>query len=101
MNKNDLFKLQSEKGTELVRIIETEQDNKSKYYLHNIILGILGKTGGIPWIVKDMPGNVDCFVGLDIATVFLCKTASYIRKCKLSIRNLCGIMISVLIGIVY
>lgn len=43
--------------------------NKSKYYLHNIILGILGKTGGIPWIVKDMPGNVDCFVGLDVATV--------------------------------
>lgn len=26
MNKNDLFKLQSEKGIELVRIIETEQD---------------------------------------------------------------------------
>ena len=43
--------------------------NKSKYYLHNIILGILGKTGGVPWIVKDMPGNVDCFVGLDVATV--------------------------------
>lgn len=41
----------------------------SKYYLHNIVLGILGKTGGVPWIVKDMPGNVDCFVGLDVATV--------------------------------
>lgn len=41
----------------------------SKYYLHNIVLGILGKTGGIPWIVKDMPGDVDCFVGLDVATV--------------------------------
>lgn len=45
------------------------EGDKSKYYLHNIILGILGKTGGIPWIVKDMPGNVDCFVGLDVATV--------------------------------
>lgn len=45
------------------------EGNKSKYYLHNIVLGILGKTGGIPWIVKDMPGNVDCFVGLDVATV--------------------------------
>ena len=45
------------------------EGNKSKYYLHNIILGILGKTGGIPWIVKDMPGNVDCFVGLDVATI--------------------------------
>lgn len=42
--------------------------NTSKYYLHNIILGILGKTGGIPWIIKDMPGNVDCFVGLDVGT---------------------------------
>lgn len=39
----------------------------SKYYLHNIVLGILGKTGGTPWIVKDMPGNADCFVGLDVA----------------------------------
>ena len=45
------------------------EGNKSKYYLHNIILGILGKTGGIPWVVKNMPGNVDCFVGLDVATV--------------------------------
>ena len=45
------------------------EGNKSKYYLQNIVLGILGKTGGIPWIVKDMPGNVDCFVGLDVATV--------------------------------
>lgn len=35
----------------------------TKYYLHNIVLGILGKTGGIPWIVNDMPGNVDLFVG--------------------------------------
>ena len=43
--------------------------NHSKFYLFNIVLGILGKTGGIPWIVKDMPGNVDCFVGLDVATM--------------------------------
>ena len=42
---------------------------KSKYYLHNIVLGILGKSGGVPWIIKDMPGNVDCFIGLDVATV--------------------------------
>lgn len=45
------------------------EGNKTKYYLHNIILGILGKTGGIPWIIKDMPGNTDCFVGLDVATI--------------------------------
>lgn len=48
---------------------EPKDKNTSKYYLHNIVLGILGKTGGIPWIVKNMPGNVDCFVGLDVATV--------------------------------
>ncbi|MCR5195959.1 MAG: hypothetical protein K6D38_06540 [Pseudobutyrivibrio sp.] len=43
--------------------------NGSKWYLHNIVLGILGKTGGIPWVVDKMPGNVDCFVGLDVAKV--------------------------------
>lgn len=41
----------------------------AKYYLHNIVLGILGKTGGIPWIVKRMPAGADCFVGLDVAMV--------------------------------
>ena len=44
-----------------------KEGNKSKYYLHNIVLGILGKTGEIPWVIKEMPGNVDCFVGLDVA----------------------------------
>lgn len=48
---------------------EAKDSITSKYFLHNIVLGILGKTGGIPWIVKDMPGDVDCFVGLDVATV--------------------------------
>lgn len=46
-----------------------KEGNKSKYYLHNIVLGIFGKTGGIPWVIKEMPGNVDCFVGLDVATL--------------------------------
>lgn len=41
--------------------------SKARYYLHNIVLGILGKTGGVPWIVKDMPTGADCFVGLDVA----------------------------------
>lgn len=48
---------------------DSKNSNKTKYYLQNIVLGILGKTGGIPWIVKDMPGNVDCFVGLDVSTI--------------------------------
>lgn len=38
------------------------------YYLHNISLGILGKIGGIPWVIKNMVGNVDCFIGLDVGT---------------------------------
>ena len=40
---------------------------EARYYLHNIVLGILGKVGGIPWIVKDMPAGADCFIGLDVA----------------------------------
>ncbi|MDZ4992308.1 hypothetical protein GNF80_04880 [Clostridium perfringens] len=44
------------------------RDNTALYYLHNIVLGILGKVGGIPWVVKDMKGEVDCFVGLDVGT---------------------------------
>lgn len=47
---------------------ERNHASGAKYYLQNIILGILGKTGGIPWVVKQMPGNVDCFVGLDVST---------------------------------
>jgi len=38
------------------------------YYLHNISLGILGKIGGIPWVIKNMEGDVDCFIGLDVGT---------------------------------
>lgn len=45
-----------------------KKSSDAKWYLHNIVLGILGKTGGIPWVAKNMPGNVDCFVGLDVAT---------------------------------
>jgi len=36
------------------------------YYLQNISLGMLGKTGGIPWIIEDIGGEVDCFIGLDV-----------------------------------
>lgn len=44
------------------------RNNTALYYLHNIVLGILGKIGGIPWVVKEMKGDVDCFVGLDVGT---------------------------------
>ncbi|WP_300347691.1 Piwi domain-containing protein [Clostridium sp.] len=49
-------------------IFAKSRDNTGLYYLHNIVLGILGKIGGIPWVVKDMKGEVDCFVGLDVGT---------------------------------
>lgn len=38
------------------------------YYLHNIALGILGKIGGVPWGISNMPGDIDCFIGLDVGT---------------------------------
>lgn len=46
----------------------TSEGNNELYYLHNISLGILGKIGGVPWVIKDMPGEVDCFIGLDVGT---------------------------------
>ncbi len=49
-------------------IFANSRDNTALYYLHNIVLDILGKIGGIPWVVKDMKGEVDCFVGLDVGT---------------------------------
>ncbi|MCX7950920.1 MAG: Piwi domain-containing protein [Clostridiales bacterium] len=36
------------------------------YYLNEVSLGILAKTGGIPWVLGNIPGNIDCFVGLDV-----------------------------------
>ncbi|WP_154820936.1 Piwi domain-containing protein [Clostridium saudiense] len=46
----------------------TSRGQSELYFLHNISLGILGKIGGVPWVIKDMPGEVDCFVGLDVGT---------------------------------
>ena len=49
-------------------MFKISKDQTALYYLHNISLGILGKIGGIPWVVKDMQGDVDCFIGLDVGT---------------------------------
>jgi len=38
------------------------------YRLQNIILGILSKSGGVPWILEKPLDNVDCFIGLDVGT---------------------------------
>lgn len=46
-----------------------EQDKNAIWFMHNIALGIFAKAGGIPWIVANVPGNIDCFVGIDVATI--------------------------------
>lgn len=38
------------------------------YRLQNLILGILCKSGGIPWILESPMDGVDCFIGLDVGT---------------------------------
>lgn len=50
------------------KILKDSKNNTGLYYLHNIILGILGKIGGIPWAIDNMQGNIDCFIGLDVGT---------------------------------
>ena len=42
--------------------------NNVKYRLQNLILGILCKSGGIPWILESPMDGVDCFIGLDVGT---------------------------------
>lgn len=49
-------------------IFKNSTNQTALYYLHNISLGILGKIGGVPWVIKNMEGNVDCFIGLDVGT---------------------------------
>ena len=38
------------------------------YRLQNIVLGILSKSGGVPWILESPMDGVDCFIGLDVGT---------------------------------
>jgi argonaute-like protein implicated in RNA metabolism and viral defense len=33
--------------------------------LGNVAVGLIGGAGGIPWRVSEMPGDADCFIGLD------------------------------------
>lgn len=46
-----------------------KKDKNAVWYMQNIALGIFSKAGGIPWIVEDVPGSIDCFVGIDVATL--------------------------------
>ena len=45
------------------------KDSNSVWFMQNIALGVFAKSGGIPWILDDIPGKVDCFVGIDVATL--------------------------------
>ena len=45
------------------------KENNARYYMQNIALGVFAKVGGIPWIVDNIPGDVDCFIGMDVATL--------------------------------
>lgn len=47
--------------TQMVRM--TNLDNK--WVTDNTALGLVAGAGGVPWRVGEMPGDVDCFVGLD------------------------------------
>ncbi len=38
------------------------------YGLQNLILGILCKSDGVPWILEKPLDDVDCFIGLDVGT---------------------------------
>lgn len=39
-----------------------------KFRLQNLILGLLCKSGGIPWVLESNLDDVDCFIGLDVGT---------------------------------
>ena len=62
-----------------------KKDNNSVWFMQNIALGIFAKAGGIPWIVDDVPGDIDCFVGIDVATLGL----TTLQKLRVVIPILC------------
>lgn len=48
------------------QMISTENIGKEKYR-GNICSSLIGKAGGIPWRIDQIPGDVDAFVGLDVS----------------------------------
>ena len=46
-----------------------KKDKNAVWFMQNIALGIFAKSGGIPWLVEDVPGGIDCFIGIDVATL--------------------------------
>lgn len=34
--------------------------------VRNVAAGLIGAAGGVPWRIAEMPGEADCFIGLDV-----------------------------------
>lgn len=43
-------------------------DKSIDYRVKNVVLGIIAKSGGKPWILEENMDDIDCFVGIDIQT---------------------------------
>jgi len=48
--------------SQMISIDNLGNDN----YRGNICSSLIGKAGGVPWRIDDVPGDVDAFVGLDV-----------------------------------
>ena len=59
------------------------------YSAMNIVMGCLGKLGGIPYVIREMPGNVDLFVGLDVGTL---RTGTHYPGCSVCLDAHGGVM---------
>ncbi|MDE6671176.1 MAG: hypothetical protein K2K16_03170 [Ruminococcus sp.] len=53
-------------SADFLKKLKTGNFKDIKSYLQNIALGILSKSGGVPWILSETFSDVDCFVGIDV-----------------------------------
>ncbi|MDE6425637.1 MAG: hypothetical protein K2K89_05830, partial [Ruminococcus sp.] len=53
-------------STNFLNKLKAGKEKDIKFYLQNIALGILSKSGGIPWILSQSFSDIDCFVGIDV-----------------------------------
>ncbi len=54
--------------SQMISLKKFNSNNNINSYLKNIALGILGKSGGVPWVFEKPFSNVDCFIGIDVGT---------------------------------
>jgi len=38
----------------------------TRWVMNNTAMGLIAGAGGVPWRVDEMPGEADCFIGLDV-----------------------------------